>query len=238
MALQDVSIKLYSYYRSSCSGRVRLALNLKGLTYQYCVTNTEEGKQLSAEYKALNPSSSVPTLVVESGKNNDLGSQSSTTVIGQSWAALMYLEEAFPSLPPLMPDTNHPQLRASVVELAMIIIADTQPLTNTRVSPRINNLGGDREEWNKHWYHRGLKCYDTLASKTAGKYSVGDELTLADVCLVPAVWNTERAGMQLDQYPTIARLMKTLRELPEVKAAHWQCQPDTPESNRVITAVE
>lgn len=230
--MADLSIKLYSFYRSSCSGRLRLALNLKGLSYQYCATDTEDGEQFTAEYKALNPSSSVPTLVVEGRKNAEVVSQPNQIVIGQSWAALIYLDEAFPDLRPLMPNVKHPEIRALVTELAMIIIADTQPLTNTRVFPRVDELGGDRNEWTRRWYHRGLRSYDTLASRTAGRYSVGDEVTLADVCLVPAVWNTERAGILLDEFPTVARIMGELRGLPEVKAAHWRCQPDTPESEK------
>lgn len=227
------SIKLYSYYRSSCAGRVRIALRLKGLSYEYCTTNTEEGQQLSPEYRTLNPSASVPTLIVEKEGNSNAGLQSNTAVIGQSWAALVYLEEAFPGLRALLPDSSHPELRASVTELAMIIVADTQPVTNTRLFPLIDELGGDRTEWMKRWYHRGLKTYDTVAEKTAGRFSVGDEVTLADVCLAPAVWNAERAGMTLTEYPVVARVMKALEELPEVKAAHWRRQPDTPKSDKV-----
>lgn len=219
MASQQTEIELYSYYRSSCSGRVRLSLAWKGLKYKYVSLNIDSGRQNDTDYIALNANQSVPTLIVqEPGK--------SRITIGQSWAALEYLEEAFPNHRSLMPmELNK---RAAVRELAMIILSDTQPVTNTRVTKQLGSWGHDTTAWIKQYFDRGLKAYEDTAKQYSGTYSVGDEITLADICLLPAVWNALRTGMSLDDYPMIKRIHEAMKDMPEIQAAHWANQPDTP----------
>lgn len=219
MASQQPEIELYSYYRSSCAGRVRLSLRLKGLEYKYVSLDIENGRQNDTKYIALNPNQSIPTLVMqEAGK--------SRITIGQSWAALEYLEEAFPNHRALMPKDL--QKRAAVRELAMIILSDTQPVTNTRITNQLDNWGHDTKAWLRQYFDRGLKAYEDTAKQYSGTYSVGDEITLADLCLLPAVWNALRTGMSLDGYPIINRIHEAMKDMPEVQEAHWANQPDTP----------
>ena len=219
MASYQAELELYGYYRSSCSGRVRLSLSLKGLRYKYVPINIDGGRQNDTNYITLNPNQSVPTLTVqEDGK--------SRVTIGQSWAALEYLEEAFPSHRKLMPEDAYK--RAAVRELAMIILSDTQPVTNTRVTKQLGNWGHDTTAWIKLYFDRGFKAYEATCKQYSGAYSVGDEMTLADICLLPAVWNALRVGMSLDDYPTVKRIHDVMKDMPEVQAAHWANQPDTP----------
>ena len=211
MASQQTDIELYSYYRSSCSGRVRLSLELKGLKYKYVSVNIDNGRQNDIKYITLNPNQSVPTLIVEEVGKLRIN-------IGQSWAALEYLEEAFPNHRMLMPKDL--QKRAAVRELAMIILSDTQPVTNTRVTKQLGNWGHDTEAWLRQYFDRGLKAYEDTAKQYSGIYSVGDEITLADICLLPALWNALRTGMSLDGYPIIKRIHEAMKDMPEVQAAH------------------
>ena len=215
------SIILYSYYRSSCSGRLRLALSFKQMQYKYLSINTDQGDQFETNYATLNPSMSVPTLILKD--QNEI-------VIGQSWAALEYLEEAFPDTRPLMPKDI--EKRALIRELAMIIVSDTQSATNTRITKAVKAEGGDPEAWSKRFFDRGMKAYDKAVEKCAGTFSVGNEITLADICLIPAIWNILRVGMTLDPYPTIKKIYNSLKDLPETQSAHWANQPDTPDHEK------
>ncbi|OLN91638.1 Maleylacetoacetate isomerase [Colletotrichum chlorophyti] len=213
---------LYSYFRSSCSARLRIALNLKSISYTTVPTNLLKDEHLSEEHRALNPSASVPLLVHHSEADFK---------VTQSIAALEYLEETHPAATPLLP--KDPRTRAMVRSLVNIVACDTQPVTNMRIMRRVRAMGGNAEQWNRELMADGLAAYEAIAKKCAGKCSVGEQITLADVCLLPAFWNAERFGVDLSVYPTIERVVGHLKEHPAVVGAHYFNQPDTPEELRI-----
>ncbi|CEO60724.1 Putative Maleylacetoacetate isomerase MaiA [Penicillium brasilianum] len=216
-------VTLYTYFRSSCSARLRIALHLKNIPFTPIFVNLLRDEQSSPANRTINPSGTVPTLLITQG--------SDTVTITQSLAALEYLEEAFPDNgPSLLPSS--PQDRALVRTLAQIIACDVQPVTNLRILKRVAPLGADRAAWSKDLIEDGLRAYETIAVKSAGRFSVGDQITMADVCLVPAVWGAERVGVDLSGFPVVDRIMKNLEQEEAVRKGHWQTQPDTPEDLR------
>lgn len=214
---------LHTYYKSSCAGRLRIAINLKGIPADYAYVHLFKGEQFSAKHKELNPSASVPVLT---HLNND--GDAISFPITQSVAALEYLEEISPNERPLLPPLSQPLERAKVRTLVNIVSNDLQPITNRRVIKAVTDLGADPVEWNKSFMTRGLVAYDNIASKTGGKYSVGDDVTMADVCLLPAIWAAEKNKVELEKLPTVMRIYQALSELEAVQKAHWTCQEDTP----------
>ncbi|MFH4977058.1 hypothetical protein AB6A40_003767 [Gnathostoma spinigerum] len=172
---------LYSYWRSSCSWRVRAALELKGIEYECKTINLVENDQVAKEYLRMNPVGYVPTFVHKNA------------VIFESLAILEYLEEAFPDRQALLP--KDPIGRATVRAIALQIIAGIQPLQNLKVLKTINaDYGGPsaRASWAIRWIERGFEGLEKHLEKTSGKYCYGDEITIADVCLVPQVYNAKR----------------------------------------------
>ncbi|RGP77779.1 maleylacetoacetate isomerase [Fusarium longipes] len=220
--MSESNYTLYTYFRSSCSARLRIAMNAKGIQYESIPVNLLKGEQVSDTHKDLNPSASVPVLIPPT-------SNSKPFRIGQSVAALEYLEEKHPKTP-LLPPSSDPEARATVRCLVNIICADVQPVTNLRIMRRVRELGGNAEEWNCQLMTDGLKAYEQVVKDTAGKCSVGDELTMADACLMPAWWNAERFGVDLSAFPTVKRIADNLKDHPAVVKAHWQNQPDTPDN--------
>ncbi|KAF4508226.1 hypothetical protein G6O67_004633 [Ophiocordyceps sinensis] len=216
--------KLYSYFRSSCSARLRIALNLKDVSYDIVPVNLLEGEQLSESHRALNPSATVPLLV--SCRRGHEGFR-----VGQSVAALEFLDEVHPETP-MLPPAGDAEARAVVRTLVNIVSADTQPVTNLRVMRRVRALGGDAEAWNRDLMADGLRAYEAVANDYAGKYSFGDCITMADACLLPAVWNAERFGVALDAFPVVSRVVDNLSQHPAVVKAHYFNQPDTPDELR------
>jgi maleylacetoacetate isomerase len=116
--------------------------------------------------------------------------------------------------------------------LVNIIAADTQPVTNLRILQRADRLGASKEDWSRELQEQGLAAYERVIAATAGKYSVGDSITLADVCLVPAVWGAVRWGVDMTAFPTIQRIYEEMDKEPAVQEAHWAKQADTPEGLR------
>ncbi|KAB8071193.1 glutathione S-transferase [Aspergillus leporis] len=229
MADQTTKLTLYTYFRSSSAARLRIALNLKALPYISIPVNLLKGEQSSPTNCALNPSGTVPTLVVERPV-----SQGATVTITQSLAALEYLEEITPEQShALLPPVSDPEARAVVRTLSEIIACDVQPVTNLKILKRVAPLGFDREAWSKELIEDGFRAYETIISRTAGVFSVGDGITMADVCLLPAVWGAQRSGVNLREFPTIRRVAERLEEEDAVKKAHWTTQSDTPEEFRV-----
>ncbi len=215
---------LYTYFRSSCSARVRIAAHLKGIELEYKFIQLLKNDQQSESYVALNPSQSVPTLIVaEDGKEE--------VTIGQSVAILEYFEETFPDAMPLLPASDA-VARAKVRELVDVVACDTQPVTNLRILQRIRPAGIDADEWQQHFMTAGLSAYETLAAKSAGRYSVSDSVTLADVTLAPAFDNAVRFGVDVGQFPTITRIMAELKKVDAFEKGSWKNQPDTPEELR------
>lgn len=215
---------LYGYFRSSCSARIRLALNIKGISFDYVPVNLLQGEQLSDKHKALNPSASVP-LLMRMYKDDE------PFRIGQSVAALEYIEEAHPNTDlALLP--SDADTRAQVRTLVNIVACDIQPVTNLRIMRRVRELGGNAEDWNKQLMTEGLAAYEAVSRVCAGTYSVGQGVTLADVCLLPAVWNARRFGVDMDQFPVIKKVAENLEQLPPVQKASYFKQADTPEELR------
>lgn len=217
-------VTLYTYFRSSCSARLRIALHLKDIPFDPVFVNLLRDEQSAPAHKAINPSGTVPTLVVSRPQG--------PVTITQSLAALEYLDEAFPSKgPALLP--SDPETRAVVRTLASIIACDIQPVTNLRILKRVAPLGADRAAWSKELVEDGLRAYEALASQTAGRFSVGDRVTLADVCLIPAAWGAERVGVDLASFPVTNRVVRNLESEEAVQKGHWRTQPDTPDEFRV-----
>lgn len=189
-------MKLYDYYRSSASYRVRIALNLKKINYEslsvHLVNNG--GEQHNSDYKQLNPQELVPTLD-ENGH-----------IISQSLAILEYLEEINPN-PPLMPQT--PFGRAQVRSMALLIACEIHPLNNLRVLGRLRTEFKASEEQVQAWYHHWLKLgFDALENRLLSmphksKVCYGHEVTIADICLIPQVYNAHRFDFAMDDYPII-----------------------------------
>jgi maleylacetoacetate isomerase len=212
-------LTLYTYFRSSCSARVRIALNIKGIPYERKYVNILKGEQALSDYDEVNPSHFVPSLKLTNG-----------TILTQSLAIMEYLEEAYPDASLLLP--SDALGRAQVRALADIVSCDIQPVTNLRILSRISALGGSKEQYAKELMTEGLAAYERLAAKTAGKFSYGDEVTMADACLVPAVWGALRFGVDIEQFPTIKKVYGVLSKLDTVVKAHWKNQEDTPQELR------
>jgi maleylacetoacetate isomerase len=212
-------MKLYNYFRSSASYRVRIALNLKGLPYEYIGVHLTKGggEQLAASFRALNPEALVPVL-------DDGG-----TLLTQSLAIIEYLEETHPAPPLLPPD---PVERAYVRAIALAVACDIHPLNNLRVLRYlVRTLGVGEEQkdaWYRHWVEQGLAAIETrlLAEARTGRYSLGDQVSLADVLLVPQIFNAQRMNCRLDHVPTIMRIFGHCMQLPEFVEAQPSNQPD------------
>ncbi|RHZ76037.1 hypothetical protein Glove_208g212 [Diversispora epigaea] len=202
---------LYSYFRSSCAWRVRTVLNWKGIDYEIKSVNLVKEEQKTLEYSKLNPLKEVPTLIIDG------------LVLTQSLAIIEYLEETRPEKAVL---PKEPGKRALVRSLVLAIASDTQPVTNLRI---LNYLGDDRkEEWTKYWMSYIFEGIEKQLKEVAGDYCVGNEVTLADICLVPQVFNANRFKVDLTPFPIIQRISDKLLELEAFKKAHPFRQIDCP----------
>lgn len=218
-------ITLYTYFRSSCSARLRIALHLKQIPFTPVFVNLLRDEQSTPAHRAINPSATVPALVIQRGS-------AAPVTITQSLAALEYLDEAFPDKgPTLLP--SDPESRALVRTLASIIACDVQPVTNLKILKRVAPLGADRAAWSKDLIEDGLRAYEAVVTSSAGRFSVGDRITFADLCLVPAAWGAERVGVDLGQFPVTSAIVQNLESEDAVRKGHWRTQPDTPEEFRV-----
>jgi len=213
------ALRLYSFHRSGASWRVRIGLALKRLRYEYVAVDIskKDGEQLVDAYAEKNPMRQVPTLeIVRPG---------GVERIGQSMAILEWLEDYFPALPILPSDLG---LRARARMIAEMSNAGIQPLHNTSVLRHLKSLGQDPDAWSKHFLARGLAALESAVQPTAGRYCVGDQPTLADVCLVPQLGTARRYALDLAAYPTLVRIDATCAEQPAFQAAHPDRQPDAP----------
>jgi maleylpyruvate isomerase len=214
-------MRLYSYWRSSASWRVRIALALKGIAYEYRPVNLVRGggEQYESTYVAeINPLSQVPVL--------ELDGEGGPRRIAQSLAIIEYLEERFPE-PSLLP--TEPWLRARVRQLAEMANAGIQPFQNTPTLAYVREvLRGDERGWLHHFLGRGLRALESSARETAGTFLVGGSPTIADICLVPQLYSARRFHVPLDPFPTLLRVEAACAELPPFAAAHPDRQPDAP----------
>jgi maleylacetoacetate isomerase len=199
---------LHDYFRSSAAYRVRIALGLKGIEYDRHAVNLVEGEQQAADYRALNPQGFVPMLEID-----DLR-------LTQSLAIIVYLDQKYPE-PPLMP--RDPAAGAHVRAMAMTIACDIHPLNNLRVLKYLTGLGiaqEQRDEWYRHWVTEGLEALEAMASPRAGAFLLGDTVSLADICLVPQLYNARRFSVPITPYPTLRRADESASALPAFAAAH------------------
>ncbi|KAH8351044.1 hypothetical protein KR084_000765 [Drosophila pseudotakahashii] len=231
----DAQPILYSYWRSSCSWRVRIAMNLKEIPYDIKPISLIKsgGEQHCNEYREVNPMEQVPALQI--GKFSWLPLPSKTILfflflpspdghtLIESVAIMHYLEETRPQRP-LLPQDVHK--RAKVREIVEIICSGIQPLQNLIV---LIHVGEEKKkEWAQHWITRGFRAVEKALSTSAGKYCVGDEISMADCCLVPQVFNARRFHVDLRPYPIILRIDRELESNPAFRAAHPSNQPDCP----------
>ncbi|KAH8251843.1 hypothetical protein KR038_009365 [Drosophila bunnanda] len=231
-ASSDVQPILYSYWRSSCSWRVRIAMNLKEIPYDIKPISLIKsgGEQHCNEYREVNPMEQVPALQIgelvnwtSSYPRHHMYSPLDGHTLIESVAIMHYLEETRPQRP-LLPQDVHK--RAKVREIVEIICSGIQPLQNLIV---LIHVGEEKKkEWAQHWITRGFRAVEKALSTSAGKYCVGDEISMADCCLVPQVFNARRFHVDLRPYPIILRIDRELESNPAFRAAHPSNQPDCP----------
>lgn len=200
---------LYDYFRSSASYRVRIALNLKGIDYEQRSVNLADGDQKDPAYRAINPQGFVPMLEID-------GHQ-----LTQSLSIAVYLDQTRPQ-PLLMP--RDPADGAHVRSMALLVACDIHPLNNLRVLKHLKTAFGatqeQTDEWYRHWIAEGLAALEVMAASRAGTFLFGDQPTMADVCLVPQLYNARRFNVALDAYPHLLRADETATAIPAFAAAH------------------
>lgn len=210
-------LKLYSYFRSSASYRVRMALNWKGLHFDYIPVHLLKngGGQHSAEYRKVNPMGHVPALDHEG------------FLIAESVAILDYVDQMFPMKPLFL---SHPKEKARVLQVCELINSGIQPLQNLKVNQyQERELGMSKDQvaaWNKHWISQGLASLEQMLQSSAGTYCFGGEFSAADCFLVPQCFASRRFGVRVEDYPVIARVEAACLKLDAVQMAHPEKQPD------------
>mmetsp|Transcript_8743 Transcript_8743/g.17298 ORF Transcript_8743/g.17298 Transcript_8743/m.17298 type:complete len:286 (-) Transcript_8743:193-1050(-) len=219
---EDHHLTLYSYWRSSCSWRVRMALAAKNLSYKYraiSLISKDVDHSQSKEFVELNPMAQVPALV-----------DADEFVVTQSVAILEYLEERFPATPRLLPEDV--KQRARVRRIVEIINSGTQPIQNIRVLNKIEKLGGSKIQWAKEAIEEGFQALEAelkrVPNRKEGDFCIGDTLTLADCALVPQVYNANRFNLDMSMFPLIDQVNKNLEDHPAVTKSHPDFQPDAP----------
>ena len=207
---------LYDFFRSSAAYRVRIALNLKGIEAERRFVHLRKGEQRAAGYLDVNPQGLVPTLAV------------GETMLTQSLAIIEYLDETHPA-PPFLP--REAADRAWVRAVALSIACDIHPLNNLRV---LKYLGGQlkleepvRDEWYRHWVRVGFDALEPqLAARATGRYALGAQPTLADICIVPQVANAQRLKVPMEPYPRLAAINDACLAHPAFDRARPEVQPD------------
>jgi maleylacetoacetate isomerase len=210
-------MKLYSFWRSSAAYRARIAVNLKGLQPELVAVHLRKREQRAPAYLQRNPQGLVPALDIDG------------TVIAQSLAIIEYLDEAYPQ-PPLLP--KDPLARAQVRSMAYNIACDLHPLNNLRVLQYLKEPLGHPQATIDAWYSHWVQvCFDGLEQQVRahsgdGRHAFGNSVTLADVCLVPQVYNARRFNCDISAYPTLVAVADALGQLPAFAAAAPERQPD------------
>ena len=214
-------MKLYGYFRSSAAYRARIALNLKGLKYEYVAVNLAKDEAEGDEYRRINPQAIVPAL-----EDDSVGDG---IIVPQSMAICEYLEERFP-LPPILP--GDPAGRARVRAITLNIACEIAPLANRRtqvyLGERFKLDENDRGEWCRHWIALNFAALEEMLkdSRATGRFCHGDAPTMADIFLVPQIFNAGRVKLDLAPYPTLRRVNEECLKLDAFAAAHLARQPD------------
>jgi maleylpyruvate isomerase len=218
-----MTLRLYSYWRSSSSWRVRIGLALKGLAYAYEPVDLLAGEQFADAHRARSPASQVPVLEIEEGGR--------TLRLVQSMAILEWLDERHPDPPLLPPDLEG---RARVRSLAEHVNSGTQPYQNAIVLKTVKEkLPGFEKEWARTWVERGLEAFERgVSDGLAGRFCHGDAPGLADCYLVPQMTSARRFKVDLAPYPTLRRIEEACAALAPFQAAHPDRQPDAPPPER------
>jgi maleylpyruvate isomerase len=208
-------MKLHGYFRSSASYRVRIALNLKGLSAEHSSYHLRKGDQRAPDYLAINPQGLVPTLQGDGG-----------IVLTQSLAIIEWLDETHPH-PPLLP--KDPLRRAQVRAFAQVLACDTHPIQNLKILARLRELGLAEEQvtgWAAWANREGLSACEKLIAGEAGPFCFGDAPTIADLCLVPQLANARRFGVDVAAFPRLLKAEAAARELKAFADAAPERQPD------------
>ncbi|MFT5067399.1 MAG: maleylacetoacetate isomerase [Reinekea sp.] len=208
-------MKLYSYWRSTTSYRVRAALNLKRLAYDTVSVDLVAGDQRASDYAAINPGKGVPTLVLDDG-----------TVLTQSMAIVEYLDSVHPA-PRLIPE--NPLERARVTAAAHTVALDIHPVNNLRLIGQLKSKFDATPEqaidWMRHWMHEGFSAVEALLPDS-NAFAFGDAPNIADICITAQVYNARRWGVDLDDFPNIARIEQLCLNTSAIADAHPDNQPD------------
>ena len=210
-------MKLYSYWRSTAAYRVRIALNLKGIDYEYIPVNLvkDGGEQHQADYRDKNPQGLVPLLECDEGR------------IQQSMAIIRYLEQKFPS-PTLYSEDNY--LSAQIEAMAHSICCDIHPLNNLRVMQYLKaEMGQTQDEvmvWYKHWLKQGFDAIEIALNQQQSEFALTDYPSLADICMVAQVYNARRFNFAMDEYPNIVKIERRCLEIRAFKQASPENQID------------
>ena len=208
-------MRLHGYFRSSASYRVRIALNLKGLSAEYLAHHLRKGEQRAPAFLAINPQGLVPALQDDAG-----------AILTQSLAIIEWLDETHPE-PPLLPSDR--LRRARVRAFAQALACDTHPVQNLKVLARLRQLGLAEEqvtEWAAWANREGLAACETLIATEPGPFCFGTAPTLADLCLVPQLGNARRFGVEVAAYPRLLRAEAAAKNLKAFADAAPDRQPD------------
>lgn len=217
-----MELQLYSYYRSSSAYRVRIALNLKHLKYEYKAVHllNNGGEQNSSEFQKLNPKKEIPVLI-----HNE-------RALSQSVAIIEYLDELYP-IPLLYPTDRY--MRSQVRAACEIINSGIQPLQNLSVQQRIQNETGINDEKKtkliSYWIESGLKAFEDFIKPHSKDFCFGNEVSAADLFLVPQIFSSKRFGANVDQFPKLLEIYERCVAIEAFKLADPTCQPDTPKES-------
>jgi maleylacetoacetate isomerase/maleylpyruvate isomerase len=211
-----LALTLHSYWRATAPYRVRIGLALKGLAYDYVAVNLLDGSQRAEAYAATNPQHLVPALVTDDG------------VLTQSLAILEWLDETHPT-PPLLPAS--PRDRAVVRAMAEVVACDIHPLNNLRILQALAGLGHpmggpDQQAWGARWIADGFAALEPMVARHGRGFAFGETPTIADCCLIPQIWSSNRFAVDLAPFPALRAVYELAGEHPAFQAAHPERQPD------------
>lgn len=210
-------LTLYSYWRSSASYRVRIALAMKGVDYQQEIVSLIDGEHRKPDFTAVNPQGVVPALRLEDG-----------TVLTQSVAIIEYLDEAYVGKAPLLPEDA--VLRGRARAFAATIACDIHPIQNVSVLNYLRAEFGQGDDgvkaWCKHWIERGFHALEPVANARTSAFIFGDAPSLAEICLIPQVYNGRRFGVDMDSFPALRDVDTACADIEAFRAAAPEHQPD------------